>query len=56
MICPEDLEVNTERVIAAAEAMVAEGMESPTEFEIVTAVALLYFYEKDRTLSSWKLA
>ncbi len=46
MICPEDLEVNTERVIAAAEAMVAEGMESPTEFEIVTAVALLYFYEK----------
>jgi len=43
----EDLDIYTDRVIAAAEEMVAEGKDSPTEFEVVTAVALLYYYEKD---------
>lgn len=46
MISPEDLDAYTDRVIRVAEAMVAEGLESPTEFEIVTAIALLYFCEK----------
>ncbi len=45
-ISDEDLEGITDRVIAAADEMVAEGMESPTEFEIVTAIAFVYFYEK----------
>lgn len=45
-ISDEDLEIYTDRVITAAEEMVAEGKDSPTEFEVVTAVALLYYHEK----------
>ena len=45
-ISDEDLEIYTDKVIDAAKQMVAEGLESPTEFEIVTAIAFLYFAEK----------
>ncbi len=45
-ISDEELENIADRVIAAADEMVAEGMESPTEFEIVTAVAFVFFREK----------
>ncbi len=45
-ISDEDLEIYTEKVIEKAQEMVAEGLESPTEFEIVTAIAFLYFAEK----------
>lgn len=45
-ISDEDLEIYTDKVINAAKQMVAEGLESPTEFEIVTAIAFLYFAEK----------
>ncbi len=34
------------RVQGQAEAMIREGMESPTEFELITAMAFLYFREK----------
>ncbi len=45
-ISDEDLEVYTDKVIDAAKQMTSEGLESPTEFEIVTAIAFLYFAEK----------
>lgn len=37
----------TDRVMAAVAAMTADGLESPTEFEAVTAAALLYFHEEE---------
>ncbi|HWQ79735.1 MAG TPA: folylpolyglutamate synthase/dihydrofolate synthase family protein [Anaerovoracaceae bacterium] len=43
----EDLIRYTERVLETVDAMLAEGMESPTEFELITAVAFLYFSERD---------
>jgi len=46
LISDEDLETYTEIVTSAADAMIAEGFESPTEFEIVTAIAFCYFKEK----------
>lgn len=45
-ISDEDLQSFTERVLAASDEMVAEGLDSPTEFEVVTAIAFLYFKEK----------
>ena len=45
-ISDADLEIYTDKVIDAAKQMVEEGLESPTEFEIVTAIAFLYFAEK----------
>ncbi len=45
-ISGEDLNRYTETVLAKAEEMVKEGEESPTEFEVVTAIALLYFKEQ----------
>lgn len=42
----EDLTRITDTVIDQAEKMVSEGMDSPTEFEIVTAIAFVYFAEK----------
>ena len=42
-ISDEDLEYYGQKVVSAAEAMVADGMDSPTEFEVVTAIAFLYF-------------
>lgn len=47
MISNQDLEEYTNRVIRASDAMVTDGLASPTEFEIITAIALLYFREKD---------
>ena len=44
-ISDEDLESYGRRVLDAAAEMVADGLESPTEFEVVTAIALLYFAE-----------
>lgn len=46
-ISDEDLEKYTDIVIAASEKMVSEGHDSPTEFEVVTAIALLYFRDKN---------
>lgn len=45
-ISDEDLQSFTERVLKASDEMVAEGLDSPTEFEVVTAIAFLYFKEK----------
>ncbi len=45
-ISDEDLEGYTQRVLEAAAGMVAEGHDSPTEFEVVTAIAFLYYKEK----------
>lgn len=41
-----DLNLYTGRVLESAEAMVRDGFDSPTEFEVVTAIAFLYFKEK----------
>ena len=46
-ISPEDLYELTEKVTRTADEMVAEGLESPTEFEIITAIAFLYYKEKN---------
>lgn len=45
-ITDEDLEVYTNKVLEKSKEMVEEGGESPTEFEVVTAIAFLYFKEK----------
>ena len=45
-ISDEDLEIFTDVVLKKAEEMTEEGFESPTEFEVVTAIAFLYFREK----------
>lgn len=45
-ISPEDLARLTDRVVETAEEIVKEGLESPTEFEIITAIAFLYYKEK----------
>lgn len=42
-ISEEDLAACAEKVLEKAEEMVADKLESPTEFEIVTAIGLLYF-------------
>ncbi len=42
-ISDEDLEYYGQKVVSVAEAMVADGLDSPTEFEVVTAIAFLYF-------------
>lgn len=46
-ISQEDLSAYTEKVLGKVELMIEEGMESPTEFELITAVAFQYFSEKD---------
>lgn len=46
-ISDSDLAVYTDKVLAAAQAMVNDGDQSPTEFEVITAIALVYFKEKD---------
>ncbi len=45
-ITDKELEDITDKVCAAADNMVSEGKESPTEFEIVTAIAFLFFKKK----------
>lgn len=46
MITQRALCSSMERVREAAEAMAAEGLPHPTEFEVETAVAFLYFLDK----------
>jgi dihydrofolate synthase/folylpolyglutamate synthase len=46
-ISEEDLACYTERVLKTVGIMLAEGAESPTEFELITAIAFLYFSERD---------
>ena len=46
-ISQEDLIRYTNRVLEKVDAMLEEGMESPTEFELVTAIAFLYFSEQE---------
>jgi dihydrofolate synthase/folylpolyglutamate synthase len=46
-ISPESLAQYTELVIQKVDVMVREGMDSPTEFELITAIAFLYFSQQD---------
>ena len=46
-ISREDLARYTERALQCVERMLALGYESPTEFELVTAIGLLYFAAKN---------
>lgn len=45
-ISDDELESAAKTVCDAADEMLAAGMDSPTEFEIVTAMAFLYFKQK----------
>lgn len=46
-ISKEDLIRYTKRVLEKVDVMLEEGMESPTEFELITAIAFLYFSEQN---------
>lgn len=46
LISDEDLKLCTDRVVEKVDEMVAEGIDSPTEFEVITAVAFVYFAMK----------
>lgn len=46
-ISHEDLIRYTELVLKKIDLMLVEGQESPTEFELITAIAFLYFSEQD---------
>ncbi len=46
-ISEQDLALYAERTLHAIDIMLAEGFESPTEFELVTAIGFLYFAEKE---------
>jgi len=46
-ISQEDLIKYTKRVLEKVDVMLEEGMESPTEFELITAIAFLYFSEQN---------
>lgn len=46
-ISEEDLSHYTKLVLDKVDQMLQEGMESPTEFELITAIAFLYFSEKE---------
>lgn len=50
-ISDDDLAARTERALAAVDEMVAEGLDSPTEFEVVTAIAFLYFKERSADIT-----
>lgn len=45
-ISHEELQQYTQAVVEKTEEMVKEGYDSPTEFEVVTAIAFLYFAAK----------
>lgn len=45
-ITDEELAEYTERVLACVETLTSRGDQSPTEFEVITAIAFLYFKEK----------
>ena len=46
-INPEDLYRITDAVTGKAGEMVADGLDSPTEFEVLTAIAFCYYREKN---------
>ena len=46
-ISDEDLAAYTDRVLEKVKVMEASGQQSPTEFEVITAVAFLYFKEQN---------
>lgn len=46
-ISPGDLIKYTELALEKVEVMLAEGYDSPTEFELITAIGFLYFADKD---------
>ena len=50
-ISDEDLEYYGQKVVSAAEVMVADGLDSPTEFEVVTAIAFLYFADRQADIT-----
>lgn len=50
-ISDEDLEYYGQKVVSAVEAMVADGLDSPTEFEVVTAIAFLYFADRQADIT-----
>lgn len=50
-ISDEDLEYYGQKVVSAAEAMVADGLDSPTEFEVVTAITFLYFADRQADIT-----
>ena len=43
----EDLALITEIVREKADLMVNQGMQHPTTFEIVTAIAFMFYYQKN---------
>ncbi|MDD5926883.1 MAG: bifunctional folylpolyglutamate synthase/dihydrofolate synthase [Firmicutes bacterium] len=45
-ISDQDLSLYTDRVLHGVDIMTARGEQSPTEFEVITAIAFLYFREK----------
>ncbi len=47
MITDEELEIYGDQALAKAAEMVADGLDSPTEFEVVMATAFLYFKAKE---------
>ncbi|MEG0291618.1 MAG: folylpolyglutamate synthase/dihydrofolate synthase family protein [Anaerovoracaceae bacterium] len=49
-ISDDDLERSTELVLSKVSEMVKDGEDSPTEFEVVTAVAIIYFKQKNADL------
>lgn len=46
LISDEDLKLCTDKVLEKVDELVAEGEDSPTEFEVITAVAFVYFAMK----------
>lgn len=45
-ISKEDLVLGAEEVFSKVDIMISEGLDSPTEFEVVTAIAFCYFQNK----------
>lgn len=45
-ISEKDLSICTAEVLTQTEKLIQDGFESPTEFEIITAIAFLYFWKK----------
>jgi dihydrofolate synthase/folylpolyglutamate synthase len=46
-ISPEDLTKYTKLVLSKVDQMIGEGYDSPTEFELITAIGFAYFAEQD---------
>ncbi|WP_245157243.1 bifunctional folylpolyglutamate synthase/dihydrofolate synthase [Anaerovorax sp. IOR16] len=46
LISEQDLASCTEEVLIQVDRLISDGFESPTEFEVITAIAFLYFWKK----------